>query len=83
MVLEECANYIIMDTVRQIVIEGTMCGSGEPVMAGIHSPGGGGGGGNFSAMDGRWSDQLKYRIDIKFDKELICWFGGLTGLPLN
>ena len=34
-----------MDTVRQIVIEGTMCGNGEPVMAGICSPGGGGGGG--------------------------------------
>ena len=44
MVLEERANYIIMDTVRQIVIEGTMCGNGEPVMAGIHSLGGGGGG---------------------------------------
>ena len=33
-----------MDTVRQIVIEGTVCGNGEPVMAGIHSLGGGGGG---------------------------------------
>ena len=47
-VLEECANYIIMDTVRQIVIEGTVCGNGEPVMSGIHSLGGGGwGGGTF------------------------------------
>ena len=31
-----------MDTVRQIVIEGTVCGNGEPVMSGIHSLGGGG-----------------------------------------
>ena len=30
-----------MDTVRQIVIEGTVCGNGEPVMSGIHSLRGG------------------------------------------
>ena len=55
-----------MDTVRQIVIEGTVCGNGEPVMAGIYSPGGGGG--TFSAMDGRQADQLKHRIAGKFGK---------------
>ena len=36
---------------------------------------GGGGWATFSAMNGRWSDQLKYHIDIKFDKEfsLLVW----------
>ena len=64
-----------MDTVRQIVIEGTVCGNGEPVMSGIHSLGGGGAA--FSAMDGHQGDQLKYHNIIagKFGEEfnLLVW----------